>query len=113
MILAHTIEAMVGDKPARVHCNTCNAQHSYRANKPREGRKSTEGRSKPRATQYELSLAGKNVAEARPYSPKDTYVCGDVLQHPMFGVGVVSAMKDPTKVTVIFEQGIKLLAQGR
>ena len=26
-ILAHTVEAMVGDKPARVNCNTCKSQH--------------------------------------------------------------------------------------
>src|SRR6267142_1173040 len=36
MILAHTIEAMVKDKPARVHCNTCKAQHTYKPNKPGE-----------------------------------------------------------------------------
>ena len=112
MMLAHTIEAMVGDKPARVHCNTCNAQHSYKATKPGEGtaRKSTR---KPRATKYEISLAGKDVAQAKPYSPKDTYVAGDVLDHPTFGVGAISAVKDPTKIEVIFEGGVKLLAQGR
>ena len=34
LILAHTIEALVGDKPARVHCNTCKAQHSYKPYEP-------------------------------------------------------------------------------
>jgi len=112
MMLAHTIEAMVGEKPARVHCNTCKAQHTYRANKPGEGtaRKSTR---KPRASKYELSLAGKNTSHPKPYSPKQTFAVGDVLQHPMFGVGVTSAVKDPTKIEVIFEGGVKLLAQGR
>src|SRR5688572_25212638 len=36
MMLAHTIEAMVGDKPVRVLCNTCKAQHGYKPNKPSE-----------------------------------------------------------------------------
>jgi hypothetical protein len=36
MILAHTIETMVGDKPARVHCNTCKSQPSYRVASVRE-----------------------------------------------------------------------------
>lgn len=114
MLLAHTIEAMIGEKPARVHCNTCNAQHNYRPNKPGEtARKSPGTRGKTRATKYELSMAGKNVGQAKPYSPKDTYTAGDVLQHPTFGVGVASVVKDPTKVEVIFEGGVKLLAQGR
>jgi hypothetical protein len=113
MMLAHTIEAMVGEKPARVHCNTCNAQHNYRANKPGETTRKSTGTRKPRASQYEQQMAGKNVAQAKPYSPKDTYAAGDVLQHPTFGIGVASVVKDPTKVEVIFEGGVKLLAQGR
>jgi hypothetical protein len=113
MILAHTIEAMVGDKPARVHCNTCNSQHTYKANKPGDGAAARKTTRKPRATKYEISLAGKNVAQAKPYSPKETYAAGDVLDHPTFGVGVTSAVKDPTKIEVIFEGGVKLLAQGR
>ena len=113
MILAHTIEAMVGDKPARVHCNTCSSQHTYKANKPGEVTAARKTTRKPRATKYEISLAGKNVAQAKPYSPKGTYAAGDVLDHPTFGVGVTSAVKDPTKIEVIFEGGVKLLAQGR
>ena len=113
MMLAHTIEAMVGEKPARVHCNTCNAQHTYKASKPGESTRKSTGTRKPRASQYEQQMAGKNVAQAKPYSPKDTYVAGDVLQHPTFGIGVASVVKDPTKVEVIFEGGVKLLAQGR
>src|SRR5436190_8869295 len=78
MILAHTIEAMKGDKPARVHCNTCNAQHGYKANKPG----TTTRTSKPRPTQYQKLLGSKDVAKARPYSIKDSYAEGDVVSHP-------------------------------
>jgi hypothetical protein len=113
MMLAHTIEAMVRDKPARVHCNTCNAQHNYKPSKPGESGGTRKPRGSARVSKYEASLAGKNVASAKPYSPKDTYAAGDVLNHPTFGVGVTSAVKDPTKIEVIFEGGVKLLAQGR
>src|SRR5438876_4707928 len=44
LVLAHTIEAMVGDKPVRVHCNTCKSQHSYKPNPPG----ATPRRSQPR-----------------------------------------------------------------
>jgi len=32
--LAHTIISMVGTKPKRVQCNTCEGEHNYRAKKP-------------------------------------------------------------------------------
>ncbi len=109
LILAHTIEAMVGDKPARVHCNTCQAQHSYKPNKP-----GTSARSgKPRPTKYQTLLNGKDMAHAKRYSTKDKYEPGDILDHPSFGVGVATAVKDGTKVEVTFEGGVKLLIHGR
>src|SRR5213596_673008 len=83
MILAHTIEAMVGDKPARVHCNTCNSQHAY---KPSEPGKSVAQPGKPRASRYQGLLKGSNGATPKPYSPTGKYQTGDVLNHPSFGI---------------------------
>src|SRR5437762_7464331 len=80
-ILAHTIEAMVGDKPARVHCNTCNAQHSYKPHEPggapRQVRQREAGDGlgppppKARASRYQVLLKGKDMALAKSYSTKD------------------------------------------
>jgi hypothetical protein len=123
LILAHTIEAMVGDKPARVHCNTCQAQHSYKPHEPGEApqraRKSDAGTSlgpqpgKGRANRYQTLLRGKNMALAKRYSPKDHYALGDVVEHPSFGVGVAIALKDGTKIEVLFDDGSKVLIHGR
>src|SRR5512135_125877 len=92
MILAHTIEAMVGDKPARVHCNTCNAQHGYKPNKPGQPAptKGTARVARPRApqvgkakvSQYQKLLSGKDMALAKRYSSADSYAPGDVMNHP-------------------------------
>ena len=122
MILAHTIEAMVGTKPARVHCNTCSAQHTYKAYKPgespaarkREASAGTPGVPKVRASRYQ-SLLKKNqgTANAKIYSIKDRYAPGDVLDHPSFGCGVATAVKDGTKIEVLFEGGSKVLVHGR
>src|SRR5436309_8442299 len=86
MILAHTIEAMVGEKPARVHCNTCKAQHTYKPHEPsKEVRDRKAGNPsmprKMRASRYETSLKGKDTAQAKRYSPKDNYAPGDVVDH--------------------------------
>jgi hypothetical protein len=119
MVLAHTIEAMVGDKPARVHCNTCRAQHSYRANAPGTGRQSrardgaVASTGKTRASRYHALLKGRDMAGAKNYSTKDRYEPGDILQHPSFGFGVTTAVKDETKIEVLFEGGSKVLIHGR
>ncbi len=120
LVLAHTIEAMVGDKPARVHCNTCKAQHTYRPNEPRKAPAGREAGatggpqvSKPRGNRYQTLLKGKDMALAKRYSPKDNYEQGDVLQHPSFGIGVTISVRDSTKIEVLFDQGPKVLVHGR
>ena len=123
LILAHTIEAMVGNKPARLHCNTCNAQHTYKpyepGGTPRQVRQREAG-AKPgpqparaRASRYQTLLKGKDMAVAKSYSTKDRYQAGDVVQHPSFGFGVATAVKDGTKIEVLFEGGSKVLVHGR
>ena len=111
MVLAHTIEAMVGDKPMRVHCNTCHSQHAYKASQPKTGARSQPGKGRP--TRYKTLLEGSSTQVTKPYSPKDTYQQGDVLKHPNFGVGVTTAVKDATKIEVLFEGGLKLLVHGQ
>ena len=123
LILAHTVEAMVSDKPTRVRCNTCKAQHSYRPLEPvsaaRQSRERKVGAApepragKPRASRYQGLLKGKDMTLAKRYSPQDNYAPGDVLDHPNFGVGVATALRNGTKIEVLFEDGSKVLVHGR
>ena len=122
-ILAHTIETLIGDKPVRVRCNICKAQHGYKAYEPRAGSgqlRQTEAHSsvaaRPRRTptnRYQSLLKGKDMAVAKSYSSKDRYSLGDVMEHPSFGLGVATAIKDGTKIEVLFQNGPKVLVQGR
>jgi hypothetical protein len=102
-ILAHTIEAMVGDRPARVHCNTCNAQHAYKPDRPG----STSVRERKTAIPDRNITA--STATPRPYSSRERYAPGDIVQHAVFGLGVATAVKDGNKVEVRFQIGSKLL----
>ena len=120
MILAHTIEAMVGDKPARVHCNTCKSQHAYKANAPgsssrgeREPSAAPARQAKGRASRYQLLLREKSATVPKAYSPQDKYEAGDVVDHAMFGRGVTMAVKDGSKIEVLFESGPKTLIHCR
>jgi hypothetical protein len=53
------------------------------------------------------------MADARRYSPKESYAPGDVMEHPTFGVGVTIAVRDSTKIEVLFDDGSKVLVHGR
>ena len=118
--LAHTILAMVGTKLARVRCNTCGGDHAYRSapgttDKPSTPRASKASR--PTAEEkiiisFEEQLAGKDIANAPRYSPKDTYKVEQVVQHPTFGLGLVTAVRGD-KVDITFKSETKTLVHGR
>ena len=122
-MLGHTIEAMVGNVPARVQCNTCKSQHSYKPYRPGDAPRQVREREergprgpapgKVRASHYSELLKGKNLALAKRYSPKDKFAPGDLVQHPSFGLGVATANKDGSKIEVLFEEGPKVLVHCR
>ena len=123
LILAHTIEALVDDTPARVTCNTCRAQHKYRPYKPGEAPSTLRKRKaaaaggpqtrKARASKYEKLLDGQDLSKAKRYSPSGSYELGDVVEHTTFGVGVTTTVKAGSKIEVIFENGVKTLVHER
>src|ERR1700745_4116855 len=96
----HTIVALVGSKPAKVECQGCHKHHQYRAAPPGTST-GASGEKKPRASKAAAAaavpavdfyaLVGGRAAEARPYSPDTKYALGDLVQHPTFEIGVVTA----------------------
>src|SRR5512146_3137920 len=94
MTLAHTVIAMVEGRPVKVECNTCHGVHRFRGDAPgsaasRPGRTSPArpARERPVTISFDEVLRGKNLAAARPYSARTTYLLDDVLEHPTFGLG--------------------------
>ena len=119
LTLAHTVHAVVGGRPVKVECNTCHGVHRYRDATGRSptARAAPRGekpaRPKAEVVGFETLLAGKDVGAARPYSPKQTYAVDQVIDHPMFGRGFVSAVRDGGKVEITFRSDVKLLIHGR
>ena len=128
MTLAHTIEAMVGSKITRVHCNTCKSPHAYRRSAPGQTaasgpRSTTTGRTKrttrpskptaPQAEDYPALIHGRDATKARPYRLSEHFTAKDLIAHPTFGLGVVLLARDGSKIEVLFPDGPKTLAQGR
>jgi hypothetical protein len=118
LTLAHTVHAVVSGRPVKVECNTCHTVHRYRgsagsSSSPRTGPRAERSSRERMVAGFEEMLASKKLAGAQPYSPKRTYSVDDVVDHPIFGRGFVSAIRDPTKIEVTFRSDVKILVQAR
>jgi hypothetical protein len=117
LTLAHTILAMVGTKIARVRCNTCGSDHKFwgassPTSKPTRAPSARATKEDKVIISFEQQLASKDVANAPKYSPKDTYALDQVLSHPTFGIGLVTAVRGD-KIEVAFKADSKTLVHGR
>ena len=119
LVLAHTVIAMVGLKPVRVKCNTCQGEHKFRPAPGAAGDAPSVAKKKaaraPREKKVEISfeeLLAARKKPAVPYSVKRTFAVDDVLDHPTFGLGFVTAVRTD-KVEVTFRGDVKVLIHGR
>lgn len=115
LLLAHTILAMVGPKIVRVRCETCKGEHAFRgavvpkgAAKPRAKRSSAAEKAEKVIIAWEERLKSSDLTKARPYSPKETFAVEEVLNHPTFGYGIVSAVRGD-KMDIAFKAFEKTL----
>jgi hypothetical protein len=118
----HTIIAMADEKVVKVTCNVCGGRHNYRppvqADKGNGAKGSAAKRTASRATgitraakavaHFEEMIQGRDPASAIAYSMTATFRVNDLLNHPMFGLGLVTAAIKPDKVEVLFKEGSKL-----
>jgi hypothetical protein len=115
MELGHTVLAMVGSRPARVRCNTCQGEHNYRgtsAPTPRRASGASSAREKPKVTSWEALLAQKDVSRARKYSAREKFEPEELLSHPVFGIGLVQEVRGD-KIQVAFKADVKTLVHGK
>lgn len=119
LMLAHTIEAVVKNKITRTHCNTCGAQHAYRANPPgtSAARRAAGGgargsKAAAPGLDYDKLLQGRDASQARVYQTSERFQRQELIKHPSFGVGVVVGLRDSNKIDVGFRDGLKTLAHG-
>lgn len=135
LVLNHRIIAMVGTRPVRVECSTCNSHHNYRGAAPgakaaphgSAGGLAVTRSSTPRATRgptkaaqaimdrersWEKAIAGKAMSDFRVYRVSLTFQEGDLIRHSKFGDGVVTRIIDNAKVEILFKDEARTLAQG-
>lgn len=121
-IKTHTIIAMVGDEPAQVVCQVCNSRHKFRSETGRarktDGNGGTASASATgggvAAQPGDRKMVERNalVAELRaapnvkPFSPKDRYRVGEIIEHPEHGRGKIENTL-PRSLLVRFPSGLK------
>ena len=122
-ILNHTIVAMVGERVVRVECNTCRGMHNYigvktaAAPTPRtSSRKSAlvSGKAKKEPgraerEEWDSLRAAMEEKPVRAYDMNGKYRANDLVEHDVFGLGIVQLVVGPNKINVIFQSGKKLL----
>jgi hypothetical protein len=119
----HTIIAMQDEQIAKVQCNTCGGRHNYRPVKPvakkavrRSAGKLTPAKARARVSKeekqaeyFEKVMAGQDQAKALPYAMSSDYNDNDLINHPTFGLGVVTRKISPTRIEVVFREALKVL----
>ena len=125
--LAHVVVAIDGSRVARVQCKTCGSVHGYRDRKAAERRKSEShpriiGASKAGATkksagatasEYDSLMHGHDLSRARRYKATLSFIDGDVVDHPTFGLGLIMRLLSDGKIEVLFRDGVKVLVHAR
>jgi hypothetical protein len=129
MDLIHVVVSMEGEAIAKTQCKSCGGVHMYRAPKSGETRahsKKVQSRRKGSAGKagagnraVKDSNKWKDLVNARAgetpriYRMHEAFCEDELISHTVFGKGVVIGVRTPEKIEVHFEEGIKLLAQGK
>ena len=127
MLLAHTIIAMVAGEPARVKCNTCHTERKWRRTRTKKtsttkrtgsaARKAVDRSMSDYEKQTEwkalMEMAVTKKAARRPFSVRETFEDGQIIEHTKFGDGIVKEVRGDGKVMVVFVSGTKLMVHGR
>ena len=122
-VLNHTIVAMVGEKVVRVECNTCRGVHNYReaaaSKSPSAGSSTRKKEPAVRAVKKDAGATEREEWEslsltmdkgrAIAYDIDGKFKVNDLVDHAVFGLGVVKSVIKPSKMEVLFQQGKKLL----
>ena len=106
-ITSHIVLSLTGEAPGTVQCNICSYQHNFRLapdpNKPRL-RQALQHKDAERK-EWERLRPGMNSAKATDYSMTAVYKLKALINHPVFGLGLVQRLVGSQKVEILFEDG--------
>lgn len=108
---AHFIVTMAEEGPAKVQCGSCSREHTYRpptASKKPAVKRAVSAKEAERK-EWETLRATMDSAKAAEYSMTGAYHVKSLINHPVFGLGIVQRVVGAQKVEVLFEEGRKTM----
>lgn len=115
----HVIETIKNDQASRVLCKSCLSSHRFKS--PEEPAPKARVKKEPKvmtpatkaSRQWSRLMAKSDQDAPRGYQMNEKYAQNDVILHEKFGRGVVVNVIDPSKISVVFEEGAKTLIHNR
>jgi hypothetical protein len=114
----HIIRSQAETGPVLVQCNICCREHKFRpptaAKNPalRASNKAKDAELKDKESerkQWQALRPGMNSEAATDYSMTDAYRVKTLINHPVFGLGLVQRVIGSQKVEILFEDGKKTM----
>jgi hypothetical protein len=113
LMLDHVIVAMDCETIVKVKCKTCGSMHKYRNSEDAKRTRSSAKKLDPHKSaeaMWELCLAEAKGRE-RIYDRGDKYRIGDIVDHQVFGRGVVRKLY-LNKCDILFKDKERLMASS-
>ncbi len=117
----HVVVAHLTPTSAKVKCEVCGAQKTFKLPKAESAKKST-GTGKPRAARKKAEpdygavwadlKTQIGVDKILPYNMKTKFQLANAIEHPKFGVGFVTGITNE-KIEVMFQEGGRALVHNR
>jgi len=128
LVLSHVILLKADNVVNRVKCKTCGAEHKYRGTMPSvkktaavrtlgavRAKKSVVAKVTVNDAPLQWDLKIRNMAPSIPmknYSINENYNVNDVINHPVFGVGFVEKTDSDKRISVLFNDSVKLMGMN-
>ena len=93
----------------KIICGMCNSYRNHKQTQVSSSQPRTVRRSSSRAAAPPEDYG----SPSRSYNMRENFEVGEVISHPMFGVGKVVTIRDNNKIEVKFRDGLKVLLQNK
>jgi hypothetical protein len=104
-ITGHTVVAMVDELPSEVQCGKCQHRSAF---KPPANHRPVDPNKSAREEWAALRPA-MDVSRAQDYSMTGAYKIKSLVNHPVFGLGLVQRLSGLQKMVVLFADGDKIM----
>jgi hypothetical protein len=117
----HVVVAHLTATSAKVKCEVCGSQKTFKLTKPKVAKAKKTGTSKPRASKKNEPDSATVWNELKdqigtdrivPYNMKTKFGLANAIEHPKFGLGFVTAMTNE-RIEVMFVEGGRALVHNR